>query len=488
MSAQDFTTLHITMRLTFGFLLWFAVLLPVCLIYTDNTADWGDDWACYYAEARNISAHLPVGQTHFRPVDYNGHYAPPCYPAGYPLLLAAAVRPGIPDMEHLGLYMSIWCAVWMALVAGIISHRWGVLSACCLVIIFLLSPYVLQTKGRIWSDIPFSIAFLAGLWLYTRRDGPVGTFLAGLCLGAAISMRSIGWVAVLAIYTDAAIDLIRAGTFARAYLRPLLWMTAGALIVPGFIHIAYPLPTDTYYLKQFSYSTITHTFQNLQTYFQTFRFFLTTGTDSGVFSVLLTVLILVVMVIGLIAARRDGILAYALLLTLGMIFIFPDTQDMRYLLPVLPLAMYYLAAGAQRLSRPYYHAGYIVLVALTICITWQRVPAYTTMWQRKAREHTYGPFTRDSRLGMAAIADLTRGHGRIVCVAPRVVALLTSHDCSVIPEGDLPHQLAVLLMAEPAYILSIDQRDADATDRLAIGHGDSLIYADHGFRLYRCRP
>lgn len=89
---------------------------------------------------------------------------------------------------------------------------------------------------------------------------------------------------------------------------------------------------------------------------------------------------------------------------------------------------------------------------------------------------------------MAAIADLTRGHGRIVCVAPRVVALLTSHDCSVIPEGDLPHQLAVLPMAEPAYILSIDQRDAEATDRLAISHGDSLIYADHGFRLYRCRP
>ncbi len=475
------------MRKVFEFILWFAAILPVCLIYTDNTADWGDDWACYYAEARNISAGNPISQTHFRFYDYNDHYAPPCYTAGYPLLLAPVVAHTGMDMRRLGWYMCLWAAAWVALGATMVRRRYGLTAAICGIVLSLLSPYIIEAKGRLWSDIPFSFFLLSALMLYRHRERPLYAVATGLCAGMAIAIRSIGIALLLAMCIDMAIGLVSGSTDARKPQLLILLRLCLATMIPAILLMyLYPAPAGSYYLRQYGTTTVAHVLGNLQSYLHIFDRSVT-GHDTSAPVSAITVVILVAILTGMIALRRERILWLSCSMMLVLVVAFPDVQDMRYLIPLLPLAACYLAAGVHVVAGRVARAPVLLLAVLTVWVVWLHAAYYPGIYAKRHLPHSYGPFTQESQAGLRAISGIVPEQSLILCRWPRVVGLLTDRDCCVIPEGDTGHQIAALRVARPDYLLSIEERDPELTDAIATAHDDSLIYHDHGMKLYRCK-
>lgn len=470
------------------YILWLLLVLPACLLYTENTADWGDDWAAYYTEAHNIAHGLSAGQTHYRFFDYNDHYAPPGYPAGYPLLLAPVVARTGMDMRTLGLYMSIWAAVWMALAATFLRRRYGAVAAICAMVIYLLCPYILETKGRLWSDIPFAFFMLAGLWLYEHRDKPVYAIAAGLCTGMAIACRSIGLVLIAAMTLDAVALLATAPGQARLrLLSPLARIATGICIPIVVIRLVYPVSGGGYYLRQFGSATAAGVWSNLHTYLDSCGSYLT-GQSGSTSATITAIIVLLCITAGLLTHRGARVPGIVLILMIMVVIIFPDTQDMRYLIPVLPLAACYMIAGIHWLCGRSRAVSSLLLVLLTIWVVGHHTSQYAALWSRRHLGHTYGPFTEASQRGLAAVKDIVPDHSLILCRWPRVTGLMTDRDCCVIPEGDLARQLSRLSVARPDYVLSIDERDAEMTDRIATAHRDSVVYDTDGIRLYRCKP
>lgn len=463
------------------------LVLPACLLYTDNTADWGDDWAAYYAEAHNISDGQPVAQTHYRHYDYNDHYAPPSYPAGYPLVLAPVVAKAGMDMRQLGWYMSLWTAAWIALAGLFMRRRCGLIAAICGVFTFLLSPYVLETKGRVWSDIPFSFFLLAALWLYAHRARPRYAIAAGLCLGIAISMRSVGAVVVAAMCVDAL--LAYAAAQDRRTLVAMVMLLSAAAMPVAVVRLLYPVPAEGYYMQQLGAATADHTVSNILTYLLSLDHFLTGRTGWQVADVhLLTWLVVTSIAACMMTRRQERVLLLTTILMLMVIVIFPDTQDMRYMLPLLPLLAYYLLAPVALLYDRVGRMAYLIPIVLLLWTGILHRDQYTSLWQTRYRMHTYGPFTAKAQKGLAEIKNVVPAHNLILCRWPRVTGLLTDRDCCVIPEGDIALQLKSAGTAAPDYILSIEERDAEMTDQLAMAHGDSIVYQSSGFTLYQCRP
>lgn len=475
------------MRKLFEIVLWFIVSLPACLLYTDNTADWGDDWAGYYAEASHVAHGLPIGHTHYRFFDYNDHYAPPCYPAGYPLLLAPVVAQTGLNMEALGWYMSLWTGLWIALSATFIRRRLGIAAAICGTGIFLLSPYMLETKGRLWSDIPFSFFVLAALWMYQSRSRPLYAIVSGLCMGIAIAIRSAGAVVLLAVCIDA--GLAYAAERRRPSLWPLLTIMSCAALAILAVRLLHPVPSDSYYARQLGTATWGSIAANAHTYLLSFDHYIAGGSAMQTSEVhTITWLMLAGIITGMVTWRQERLPALTIVLMLALIIIFPDTQDMRYMIPLLPLMALYMLAALRALHSRVGHIAHLAPVLLLVWTGLLHADQYRTLWHRRHSPHTYGPFTAASQKGLAEVRAMVPGRCLILCRWPRVAGLLTDRDCCVIPEGDLAHQLTSLSMARPDYLLSIEERDAEMTDRIAAAHGDSIVYNANGFRLYRCRP
>jgi hypothetical protein len=182
---------------------WILLLLPLAAFYVDGTAEWGDDFAAYYSEAKNISEGHPFYKTHFRFCDYNDHYAPPYYPVGFPLLLAPMVKSVVSDMPKLNQYMSLWMFAWGLLTVWFLRRYYSFRYVAAFMILFFLSAYFFECKGRLWSDTPFSFFFLLTIAFYMAPVRDVRLWMiAGVSLGFAILIRSLGFVLLLTICLD----------------------------------------------------------------------------------------------------------------------------------------------------------------------------------------------------------------------------------------------------------------------------------------------
>ncbi len=84
-----------------------ACLLPLLFFNIKNSHDWGDDFAQYLIEAKNISQGLPLGHSGF--VE-NPNYilGPNCYPPVFPLIIAMTSG----DVGFLNVLMSFFFSLY----------------------------------------------------------------------------------------------------------------------------------------------------------------------------------------------------------------------------------------------------------------------------------------------------------------------------------------------------------------------------------------
>ncbi|MCX6274981.1 MAG: hypothetical protein NTV09_07220, partial [Bacteroidetes bacterium] len=71
-------------------LLLTGLLLPLFYINVKDSHDWGDDFAQYFIQARNILEHRPQTDNGLVFDKQAGEYALQAYPVGFPLILASA--------------------------------------------------------------------------------------------------------------------------------------------------------------------------------------------------------------------------------------------------------------------------------------------------------------------------------------------------------------------------------------------------------------
>src|SRR5690242_710038 len=68
--------------------LLFLFIVPLLFINIKSSHDWGDDFAQYLIQARNIVEHRPQTENNLILDEQNGAFAVKAYPVGFPLLLA----------------------------------------------------------------------------------------------------------------------------------------------------------------------------------------------------------------------------------------------------------------------------------------------------------------------------------------------------------------------------------------------------------------
>ena len=115
-------------RKALEYLLVVLILSPLLMINIRNSHDWGDDFAGYIMEARNIAEGKPFYETKMVPQDYMPSYAPQYYSYGFPLLLSPVIKVFGVNFKALDMYMSLWLVLWGVLVFYYLRSRVSILT------------------------------------------------------------------------------------------------------------------------------------------------------------------------------------------------------------------------------------------------------------------------------------------------------------------------------------------------------------------------
>lgn len=170
-------------------------MLPVLFLNLKSTHDWGDDFAQYLIEAKNISENAPLNTTGFvENPDYI--LGPNCYPPGFPLIIALTTS----SVFGLNVLMSVFLLLTGYLTFVLLNKWFHFPPALVLSLIIVYNPLCLNFKNEILSDLPFVFFTLLFFVFYLSDNKAIWILIVcGLILAFAVNTRYVGWVLFLAL-------------------------------------------------------------------------------------------------------------------------------------------------------------------------------------------------------------------------------------------------------------------------------------------------
>ena len=330
------------------------LVIPVFIVGYHKGHPWGDDFAQYIMQAQNISRGHLTGYTQYVPDSNNLAYAPPAYPAGFPLLLAAFITLSNDHINTLVHWMMLVNVLYLIALYNYLRVKTNVWAASVLLVIACYNSLFIEFKGQVLSDIPFAGFLLLVLWLFEfkRNNKYYGPFLA-LALCGALLMRSAGIVLVGAVLLIAFIDWLQAGWNKKTAFVSALTTAGWAFLAFGLFFIVEKLlftsPGNS--INNYMGSVkVTHFMslitQHLQSYAKTVLYivYYTPDTFKRVHQALGLMLGLLIL-LGVGRKKVDVFCALYLLTILVW-----RVRDTRFFQPLWPFVFYYLYVGYKRLS------------------------------------------------------------------------------------------------------------------------------------------
>ena len=173
-------------------------LLPLLFLNIKSSHDWGDDFAQYLLEAKNISGGDPINKSGF--VE-NANYilGPNCYPPGLPLIIALTSS----DISWLNILMSFFL-LCIGYFSFLLLNKWFHFSpALILSLVIVYNPLCLSFKNEVLSDLPFAALVMLFFVLYLSDIKKKWMLiLCGLVLAYAVNTRYVGWILFLALLAE----------------------------------------------------------------------------------------------------------------------------------------------------------------------------------------------------------------------------------------------------------------------------------------------
>jgi hypothetical protein len=221
-----------------------ACLLPLLFLNIKDSHDWGDDFAQYLIEAKNILEHRPLGENNFI-ANPNFVLGPNCYPPGFPLIVALSSP--LTDMGMCGLNVLI---SFFLLLIGYFSFlllcKWfHFMPAIVFSLIIVYNPLVLQLKNGVLSDYPFTAMLLLFFLIYLFEDKKRSHFiLLGFILAFAVNTRVVGWILVSAVIAETVYKLFiryyRQKQFDKPYMMNKLYLLISFAVFHLLFYVIFP--------------------------------------------------------------------------------------------------------------------------------------------------------------------------------------------------------------------------------------------------------
>ena len=481
-------------------LIGFSGILIIGMLNTGH--DWGGDFSSYIMQAKALVEGEPgkfVDENRFTIVHTTRAIAPVAYPWGYPAMLAP-IYAGFGENYIALKSVAVACYLLLLIViaVGFRKNHSGV-WLLGLVGLFAVSPTLLAFLNRINSDIPFMFistlgVFMIGRFVVQRRYfvSPVWDGIGlGLLIATASSIRSNGILLLVTLLlsqvvawrmnrtSDGQPESRKPGSLLHAlpYLAFFVVMLLLRATLPGGEE------SHLDYLKQITPGGIK--------YHLTYYGFLPTDFYEGIpyaFPVYLLTLPLAFLGIAR-RLREDFYIVIYLVLTYILYVLWPITQPIRFLFPILPFYLSFVLTGLEVLRgntdytrnrlRP--AVCFLPVLFVFICFSWQSIGLAQNNLNR-GRATVIGPHTQPSEEMFDFIRTYTEADSAVIFYKPRVMWMFTGR------KAYSTRDLDNLSAADYMVLLAEKQKRQYQPDQVAQLIDQGLIeqvYENSGFRVYR---
>jgi hypothetical protein len=482
---------------------WYALIILSCLhlfsINVKDSHDWGDDFAQYIHQAKNITKGVSQSETGYifnKNLPLSG---PPAYSMGFPLLLApvyALAGNSIISFSYLISTFFLLCAL---IFFRFFRKYLSAFSSYLLVLIFVSNTWMLDFKMEIVSDIPFTFFLFLAVVLYSDLKKPVYSFiLLGLISGFLISIRSLGTAFIIAVVIHELLAYKKEkGTTGRqrlayaALLFPLI--SAGVFVFINYILFDIPRghfeESSRFFTNENIYDKI---LVNINYYFDVFLNLFNTVPENryALFSTLIKSGMFSLMLLGFFIRikKRISFIEIFLIIYMIVLYTYPYSYSgYRFLIPVTPIFLLY-AAEALRFLQHSLSWNKKIIYTLAIVSFYL---AYKYDWQIILNDQNtvlQGPQRLDSRAAFEHIKASTSKDARILFRKPRALALYTNRNCfENKPDESFVNLQNQLLEYNIDYIL-INEEISDDTIKSFVAKNTGnvqLVWNNSTFTFYK---
>jgi hypothetical protein len=503
------------------FVLAVVILCSGVLQYETLTKghDWGDDFASYIMQARSIaegSLRSFIEENKFTVEQSTRMVGPVAAPWGTPLMLAPLYRLFGPNMLALkGLNVACYI-LFLASLAFFLRDRHPFPLLVLLVSFFAFNPMLLSLLNEILSDFPFLLLSTVCVFLIGRvavEDRPlfgrvVDRCLLGALFAAALFTRTNG---LLLVVTLVGVHLVRIGRAAaaapaaaggavgwgRAARESAVRFGTRRMLLDGIPYavcvllvlawngvFAHGGGSNAHYFGAVSWKTF---LRNVFFYVEIpSDFYFGIPVHHAWYVVSLPFLFAGMWK----SARRDVHMILYMVMTVGLFLLWPYTQGIRYILPVMPFYVHFVfigarwtyeaAAGTRRAVARVLVPGLLILAAVLFA---QSSVSRALDNMRAHRPPPPGPSTDASREMFDFIRNDTGKDAVIIFFKPRLMRMLTERPSivvdnpSALERGDY---LCFHVMKRPYYQLSLKD-----VVRLVNEGRLFQVFENPDFRVYR---
>jgi hypothetical protein len=454
--------------------------------------DWGDDFAGYILQAVSIvegRLHEFIETNSFTIFQSSHLLAPVAYPWGLPVMLVplyAVFGPNPVALKSIGVvfFLFFLLLLWIGF-RRYHSDPWRI----ALVSLFGFNPNFLTFVDSILSDIPFLLVstfavLLIGRLVVENRCliSPVyDGILLGMAIAAAFLIRTNGVLLLVTLaFAQLMVAIFKCGTARHwTYILPHLTFLSSALAWNAI----FPDATSSYgvQLKELSLELVGH---HLIYYLKIPQLFFIRGVP---FFRLVTVVFTFLAVIGVISRyRSDYHVVFYVALTFLVYVLWPPTQGLRFMFPVLPFYISFALTSLERYALGPVRTA-VSMSPVVFVLSFFAMNSTYNAWENlsRSRVNLSGPYTPVSTEMFSFIAKNTDPESTVVFFKPRLMRLMTGRSSVMINRADelsIGDYLAVCLV--PHEVLNDQIPRKDLMRLLAEGSAQAM-FANEQFIVFR---
>lgn len=473
-------------------------LLPLLFLGIQNTHDWGDDFAQYIIEAKNIQEHKPLEQINYTP-NPNNIISPICYPPGFPLIMAVTSSFHHFDIANLNVLLSFFLLL-IGYFTFVIFQRWySFFPSLLAALILVYNPLCLIFKTEVLSDLPFTALMLLLFILYTHPGQKKWHFvLVGLLLAYCINMRFAGWIILISIAGDICLKIIINYYRERTWIFPQwknhLYLLGSFVMLHVIFYFFFPqhitYPENKHALPMFD-----RVINNATYNFSVYRFYLESYNlkDWSFISIIISSCLICCFMVGLlffIFKNRSDQPTVFLVFTLiyaGTVLIHQyGNAGVRLLLPILGFMFFFSAFAFREIFRDFKIKGTYVAIVAGAIVLWCYYGEDKLILTSTAE--IPGPFTQEAKLLANFISSNVTDKETIMFAKPRALTLVCDRKTLVHSENPTLEILQEEIKTfHPDYFLVGYQ----VSDAVTISYFDTKpenwkeVYASGNFRLFK---
>lgn len=479
-------------------LLTAILLLPLFYVNVKDTHDWGDDFAQYFIQARNILEHRPQTDNGLVFDQETGAYALQAYPVGFPLILAASWFCFGDSMVVSSIAISIFFFAFGLIAFLFFRKYFSEIISILLTLIIIYNPFTLGFKREILSDVPFAFFMMLGVLLFqSEKKKTAHHLLTGMVWGFALSVRGIG----ACIFLAAAFYLLQTAFAGKSFFisaaKKMAVVVCSAL---GFYlvlnAVLFPVPSKGI-LNFYKIAVQDEDFSrwlllNLNYYYEVFlNFFSTMGGKYRMISAVSKFILVACIPLGMMFTwyKKIDFSDWVCFSYLLILFVYPYLGGgFRFLLPVLPFLLRYIANACHGLLNMIRINSPVPVVVFLVIVFLQYMPGITDQ-VKYMHIPEQGPQEKPAVDAFNYISKLPED-AVVVFLKPRALSFYTGKKAAYVARNTQPAQVRGLFARINAHYFLVCNENEEVNDVMlnnfisANKNELKLIYQNNWFDLY----